>query len=308
MIETLKNTALYKSLNLNKGLSHAYLFYSLDSELNNNIGMLFAKSLVCENKTICNNCFSCKQFNSKSHPDFIEINQESVKVDDVNNLIAKLASKPSYNQYKVILILNAENINEIAQNKLLKSLEEPNASTIFILTSSKIDKLLPTILSRLKKINLPKISKNDLQILGNELKQNNVDINNYLNTDFNLTDIINYETNPNYKKTTIAIKYIFENLKSSQDIPIVVNSMPDYDKHLLLPIMEKLFLSCVKKDSLFSEDLTYLINQTYPTQAIINSLPHIEEAYKKQMANVNLSYILDNLLFNILKEKFLCKQ
>ena len=35
---------------------------------------------------------------------------------------------------------------------------------------------------------------------------------------------------------------------------------------------------------------------------------HIENSYKKQMANVNLSYILDNLLFNILKEKFLCKQ
>ena len=34
----------------------------------------------------------------------------------------------------------------------------------------------------------------------------------------------------------------------------------------------------------------------------------IENSYKKQMSNVNLGYIIDNLLFNILKEKFLCKQ
>ncbi len=308
MIETLRETNLYKSLNLSKKLHHAYLFTSLDKELNNNLAKLFAKTLMCENKTGCNQCFSCKQFNSSSHPDFTLIDQNSIKVEDVNKLMDKLNTKPISNDYKVFLILNAEIINEIAQNKLLKSLEEPNQSTIFILTTNKIDKLLPTVLSRLHKVSVPKISQEDLKIIYEELKRENVNIAKYLSTELNLTEILNFETNEHYQNTIKAIKYIFENLKSSQDIPKVASSLPDFDKALFLPILQKLFLNCINNQTNFDKSISNLIRTNYPTQALINCLPHIELSYKKQMSNVNFSYILDNLLFNILKEKFLCKQ
>lgn len=307
MIETLRETSLYKSLNLSK-THHAYLFSSLDKELNNNIALLFAKSLICENKTGCNICSACKQFETYSHPDYIKLEQDAIKVEDVNNLIDKLNTLPISSSHKVFVILNAETINEISQNKLLKSFEEPNPTNIFILTTSKVDKLLPTVLSRLNKISVPKISQKDLMVIHSELKQNNVDISKYFSTDLNLTEILNFETNENYQKTLGAIKYIFENLNSSQSIPKVVNTLPDYDKNLILPIMQKLFLNCINNQSSFDEYVTTLIKTNYPTQALINCLPHIESSYKKQKANVNLSYILDNLLFNILKEKFLCKQ
>ena len=94
MIESLRNTELYKSLKLDKTLHHAYLFSSIDKELNNNVATLFAKSLMCENKNGCNACFACKQFDSLSHPDFIKLQQNSIKVEDVNNLMSKLNTKP----------------------------------------------------------------------------------------------------------------------------------------------------------------------------------------------------------------------
>ena len=307
MIETLRNTNLYKSLNLNKNLHHAYLLHSLDKQLNNNIAMLFAKSIMCENKTGCNLCFACKQFNSNSHPDFFKIEQNSIKVEDVNNLMNKLTTKPISSNHKVFVILNAENINEISQNKLLKSLEEPNASTIFILTTSKIDKLLPTVLSRLHKISVPKLNQDDLKLISNELKENNINIDKYINSNINLTEILNFETDANYQNTLKAIKYIFENLKSSQDIPKVASTLPEFEKSLFFPILQKVFIACIN-DEIFFDDLAIFINQTYPKQALINSLKLIEDAYTKQMSNVNFGYILDNLLFNILKEKFLCKQ
>ncbi len=307
MIENLRKTKLYTSLNLNKNLHHAYLFNSSDKELNNNIAMLFAKSIICENKCGCNACFACKQFNNNSHPDFFKLEQNTIKVEDVNNLMSKLNTKPLSSDYKVFVILNAETINEISQNKLLKSLEEPNSSTIFILTCSKIDKLLPTVLSRLHKIYVPKISSEDLNLLEDELKQSKIDISRYLNSNLNLTEILNFETDGDYQKTLNAIKTIFENLKSSQDIPKVVTSLQDFNKALFFPILQKVFLSCINNDSIFEELIT-LINSNYPKQALINSLTLVEDSYKKQMSNVNFSYILDNLLFNILKEKFLCKQ
>lgn len=307
MIENLRNTKLYKSLNLNKHMHHAYLFHSIDKQLNNNIALLFAKSIMCEKNLGCNNCYACKQFDSNSHPDFIKIEQNAIKVDDVNNLITKLNTKPLSSSYKVFVILNAENINEISQNKLLKSLEEPNSSSIFILTTSKIDKLLPTVLSRLHKINVPKLKFEDLMVISDELKQNNINIDRYLTSNLNLTEILNFVTDKNYQNTLSAIKYVFENLKSSQDIPKIASSLPEFDKSLFFLILQRVFLSCINNETIFHE-LTNLINSTYPKQALINSLSLIEDSYKKQMSNVNFGYLLDNLLFNILKEKFLCKQ
>ena len=307
MIETLKYSSVYKSLNLAKSIHHAYLFYSLDKELNNNIALLFAKSLVCDNNNACGECFGCKQFESASHPDVVKIEQATIKVEDANNIINKLNTKPISNKIKVFIILNAENINEIAQNKLLKSLEEPNPSNVFILTTSKTDKLLPTIMSRLHKINVPKLTVEDKKLISKELENQNVNIANYINTTLNLTDILNFESNENYKNTLNAISYLFNNLKSSQDIPRVANSLPTFDKTLFLPLLQKTLLSCVGNEKNFNDELVNLINSNYSKKALIKCLKLVEDSYKKQMSNVNFSYILDNLLFNILKEKFLCK-
>ena len=308
MIYNLKNTPLYKSLNLSHGTHHAYLFTSIDSELNNQIALTFAKSLICDNKTCCNSCPACMQFDGNSHPDCTIINQPTIKVDDVNKLIEKLNTKPISANVKVFVILNAENINEIAQNKLLKSLEEPNQSNIFILSCSKIDKLLPTVLSRLHKISLPKISSNDLSIISEELSTQGINLKKYSNGNITLTDILNFELNDNHKKTILALKHVFQNLKSSQDIPQVSHSLPDCDKKLFLSIMQKTFFDILNSNMSIDDELTSIIKATFSKQAIIKCLPWIEDSYKKLSSNVNFSYILDNLLFNILKEKFLCKQ
>ena len=308
MIKSLKSTSLYKSLNLMKNLHNAYLFSSLDRELNNEVATLFGKELLCENRSACDKCSACMQFSSQSHPDLILLNKPSIKVEDISILIEKLNTMPISSSKKVFIVFNAENINEIAQNKMLKSLEDLSSNNIFVLTTSKIDKLLPTILSRLHKVSLPKLSKEDKLIISDELKQSNIQMDKYINSGMNLTEILNFETNENYLKTLKAIKFIFENLNSSQDIPLVSSSIPDYDKQLLLPLLQKLFLSCINDEIFVDNDLKILLNSKFSTQVLINCLPHIEESYKKQMSNVNLSYILDNLLFIILKEKFLCKQ
>ncbi len=308
MIQSVQNTELFKSLNLSKTKHHAYLFFSLDRELNNNVAKVFAMSLLCSNSTGCGVCDSCKQFNNSSHMDACELDQPSIKVEDVNNIIDQLSTLPISNEHKVFVILNAENINEIAQNKLLKSLEEPNPKNIFIFSTSKIDKILPTILSRMHKINLPKIGAQDLIVLQDELFAQGVNTNKYLNSNLNLTEILNFECNDNHKKTLQAIKYIFENLQTTADIPKICSSLPEFDKNLFLPILEKVFMSCINREQGYDEYLSALIKKNYPTKAIINSLSLIELAHRKQVSNVNLSYILDNLLFDILKEKFLCKQ
>ena len=307
MINCISNTSSFKSINLGKSNFHAYLFYSNDIELNNNIAIAFAKNFVCENLNGCDACNNCKQFNANTHPDVLLINQPSIKVEDANNIITKLSTKPIFSNYKIFVILNAENINEIAQNKLLKSIEEPTNNSIFIFTASKTDKLLPTIMSRLYKIYIPKPSTEDFILMAKELKETGVDIFKYINTNLNLTEMLNFANNPSYSDTLNTIQTLLTNLKTTQDIPKVVSNLNNVDKTIFLPLLQQLFLSSLKEDDSFNANTIQFIKNNFTKKALTKCLPLIEDAYKKQIANVNFTYILDNLLFNILKEKFLCK-
>lgn len=307
MIESIKLTSVYKSLNLNKNLSHAYLFYSNDKDLNNNVALFFAKSITCEFKTGCGKCNFCNQFNSNSNPDLKIIEQDSIKVEDANKIISDIATKPISNKHKVFVILNAENANESAQNKLLKSLEEPNDSTVFILSCTKLDKLLPTVLSRLTKIQVPKMSVEDKILISEELKLKNIDITKYESKNYSLSEMIQFETNENYKKTLFQIQQTFTNLKSSADIPKVANELSSVDKTLFFPLLQEVFLDCLRGTKKFDASIKAPIAISLPEKAIIKCIALVEDSHKKQMANVNFNYLLDNLLFNILKEKFLCK-
>jgi len=224
----------------------------------------------------------------------------------INNIIQKLATKPIIADKKIFIILNIENMNEIAQNKLLKSLEEPNPCNVFILTCAKTDKVLPTVLSRVNKIFVPKLSKDDLFLIKDNLIQQNISIDKYIGSDLSLTDIINNETNEDYKNTVTQIYNIFVNLKTSSDIPNVVSKIYNIDKNVFFPIMQQSFLSSLKNNN-SSDPLINLIKTNFSEKAIIRCLDLIEKYYIMQMSNVNFTYLLDNLLFNILKEKFLCK-
>ena len=307
MIESVKNTLSYQSLKLSELSSHAVLFYSQDKELNNNVALNFAKALVCKNKNGCGLCPACLQFNKNSHPDVYIINQSQIKVEDANLIISKLNTTAISGDIKVFVILNAENMNETAQNKLLKSFEEPNESTVFVLSCCKTDKLLPTILSRLNKIYVPKLNFDDKLKIADELKQQNMDISKYLNLNLTLTEMMNFCLNSTYQSTLAEIKKIFTNLKSSQDIPMVVSNIKDVDKALFLPILQDIILDCLNSNNKFDNETKLIFKSSFNEKALIKCLPLIEDAFKKQNANVNFSYILDNLLFNMLKEKFLCR-
>lgn len=307
MIENIGETFTYKSLELDKNLMHAYLLYSSDKELNNNVALFFAKSLICERHTAFDNCPACQQFSSRSHPDVFILDQDSIKVEDINTIINKLNTKPISSDKKVFVILNAENINEISQNKLLKSLEEPNESTIFILTTTKTDKILTTVMSRVKKVYVPCLNHDDKIIIANYLIKQNIDIQNYVNTNFSLTEILNLVSNSNYKNTIDDIYQMFLGLNSSQDIPKVVNNLSNTNKQLFYPCLQDIILNCLDpKETKFDKKVLDLINSKFPQKALLKCLPLIEDAYKKNTANVNFFYCLDNLLFNMLKEKYLC--
>lgn len=80
--------------------------------------------------------------------------EKAIGIEDVRNIQKKILLKPFRGKAKAIVIETYENITTEAQNALLKVLEEPPANTIIIISASRKELLLPTILSRCKIIEL----------------------------------------------------------------------------------------------------------------------------------------------------------
>src|SRR5262249_42880354 len=83
--------------------------------------------------------------------------RSEIVVDDVREAIAFLRLTPSEGGWRVLIIDGAEDMNRNAANALLKVLEEPPARAILLLVSQAPGRLLPTIRSRCRKLELPSL-------------------------------------------------------------------------------------------------------------------------------------------------------
>lgn len=83
-------------------------------------------------------------------------NRREISIDQIRDLIANLRLKTTGQGTlrRIILVKNAHQLSEEAQNALLKTLEEPPADSLFIFTVDSLSNLLPTIVSRARIINL----------------------------------------------------------------------------------------------------------------------------------------------------------
>jgi len=85
-----------------------------------------------------------------------------IKINSIRDLKREAALTAVGSGRKVFIISDAQNMNDEASNSLLKSLEEPTASTVFILTSANREKLLPTIVSRCQAIQFDLLRDEDI--------------------------------------------------------------------------------------------------------------------------------------------------
>lgn len=97
----------------------------------------------------CLSCTSCLSMAQGNHPDFIEIDAAShTGVDNVRQIIESSSYMPLSGQKKIYLIDEAHMLSKAAFNAFLKILEEPPVSVLFILATTEIQKIPPTVLSR----------------------------------------------------------------------------------------------------------------------------------------------------------------
>ena len=136
-----------------KRFSHAYLLCGEEGSGKRLVAEAFAKTVLCEEEGIvaCGKCKSCKQIESGNHPDYRPVVREkaTLGVKEIREQVtADVQIKPYSSAYKIYFIDEAEKMTEEAQNALLKTIEEPPEYAVFLLSVSRQELLLQTILSR----------------------------------------------------------------------------------------------------------------------------------------------------------------
>ena len=131
---------LIKTVKSNK-YSHSYLFIGTAGIGKRLIAREFAKMILCgAEEKYCGKCKSCIEFDSRNNPDFKEIEPDgnSIKIDQIREMQAKVIESPIISSRKVYIINDADLMTIEAQNCLLKTLEEPPDFVNIILITNDI--------------------------------------------------------------------------------------------------------------------------------------------------------------------------
>ncbi len=169
-ITELDNKKIRESLGqalLDNNFVHAYLLVGPKGTGKTTTARLIAKIVNCQSRKKgeepCNKCDSCQAITKGSSLDVIEIDAASnTGVDDIRDLREKAKLFPTGSKYKVYIIDEVHMLSTSAFNALLKILEEPPEHVIFVLATTEVQKLPPTVISRCLVYNFGQTSKDDV--------------------------------------------------------------------------------------------------------------------------------------------------
>ncbi len=147
-------------------LPHALIFASPGDVGEAELAQRLTQYLLCTQPqgplAPCGACDNCRQAARGAHPDVHNVRPKgllrAIKTDDMLGLIQQLQATTLAGGAKIAVIYQAETLRKESANRFLKTLEEPPPGTYFILITTRLERLLPTIRSRCQVVRLQPLS------------------------------------------------------------------------------------------------------------------------------------------------------
>jgi DNA polymerase-3 subunit delta' len=306
-------------------MAHAYLFKGPVGVGKKMTAQAFAALINCaapRNNEACGSCPSCKKFSIGGHPDLHLLAPQGagIKIDQIRALQKDLAYPPFEAQTRVVILPDIHDTMrrpEVA-NSLLKTLEEPPADTLLILTGDEAGGILPTILSRCQLVPFAPLSY--LEVAGLLTPS--------MPEDQALTLAAVAEGSPGRAlllhshglldqrremiKTLTALQpdspeaidavygLASQAAELKENLDDLLDLLATWLRDLLLLVLQG-------PDRRINHDLTDLLEQgarTWPAAGLQNSLAHIDQARGHLLRNCNRTLVCEVLFFALLREKW----
>lgn len=310
----LKTSKAYELIkhDLSQGLGHAYLVVSADDDAVAQLFTLIAATVFCENGSACFNCNECLKVVNRNNPDVYYVNDDAkeIKVNDIENLTSSTELK-SYSGKKLYFVNRADKMNTPAQNKLLKTLEEPPKGVTIFLGANNETAMLETIRSRCRTLYLDSFDNdkiyNALIELGVLPKTAEVASN---CSEGMLGKAYKIAKTPDYAGLYSTVIYFLGRLNRSGDVVVLDRIAPiqnQKDEFLdVLTIILRDMLAVKENGEMISKHVSTEVKQLadgFSAKAISEIILLVNEARKKLFYRVNSQATFDSLLFSILEVK-----
>lgn len=317
---TLKNSRAFSLLkgDFDKGLGHAYMVVSPDDDVVDEFFTLVAMAVYCPTHEPCGTCVECKKIQNGNNPDVFHLNEarDKIKVEMLTGFLESVNIKPIGDK-KLYFIHRADLMNAQAQNKLLKTFEEPPADVTIFLGVNNEASILETVNSRARTIYIENF---DEQTIRTSLLSLGIEPSVCALAascgEGQLGKAYKIAQNPSYVELYRSAITLLKALQKSDNVAALTPSITaQKDVGEFLDV-----LSIILRDVLVASGDSSLILQKhvsadieelsvkYNRTAVAYMLGAINDARRKLSLNVNPTATIDALLFKILEENHRWKQ
>lgn len=302
--KVIRNTNAYKIIYGEKKrgeLSHAYLIVCPDGVMLKTYMKLFASLIMCENDGACGECRPCRLIDKEAYADcdFYPKDGDKIKTADIDDLVSKTIIRPIESDIRMFVLVGAENMTAEAQNKILKTLEEPPRNVCILIGATTDNALLPTVKSRVKRLDVPPFSDGEIRrALGDEYPDKAKLESAIALGGGKIGSVIKAYTDGNAEKMQTFCREVLFSMRSSKDVAKYSSKI---NKDNI-----KDFISILKSEvaNLLVKDNRKAVDYGYVTGALIAISDMLSEKERALYYNANAVMVADSVLLAILGEKY----